>query len=213
VVRVGYFSRAIAETMGMDRGFMETLFLAAPLHDIGKIGIPDVILFKAGPLTPNETATMRQHCQIGARILSEDCRIRRAFLRGHAPVPETAESFRNPLVDMAASIALSHHERWDGKGYPRELFHEQIALESRIVAVADVYDALTSPRPYRAAYPERWALEILEDEAPGHFAPDVYAAFRKALPALREIQKRFADSLLKDEQAEKTAFAEELVLR
>jgi putative two-component system response regulator len=213
VVRVGYFSRAIAEALGMDSAFAETLFLAAPLHDIGKIGIPDGILFKRGPLTPGETATMRQHCHIGARILSEECRIRKAFLRGCGEAAGNVESARNPLVDMAASIAFCHHERWDGKGYPRELAKEQIPPESRIVAVADVYDALTSSRPYRAAYPEHWALEILDEEAIGHFAPDVYAAFLKALPAVREVQRKYADSLAKDAKQTEAAPTEELVCR
>jgi len=213
VVRVGYFSRAIAEALGVDSAAAETLFLAAPLHDIGKIGIPDVILFKRGELTPGETATMRQHCQIGARILSEECRIRKAFLRGFGEARESAEPARNPLVDMAASIALCHHERWDGKGYPRELAKEQIPLESRIVAVADVFDALTSSRPYRAAFPEHWALEILDEEATGHFAPDVYAAFLKALPTVREIQRKYADSLARDTKETETTPVEELVCR
>jgi len=213
VVRVGYYSRAIAEAMGMESAFAETLFLAAPLHDIGKIGTPDAILFKRGPLTSGETAVMRQHCQIGARILSEECGIRRAFLRDCADASDRVQPTRNPLVDMAASIALCHHERWDGRGYPRELAEEQIPLESRIVAVADVYDALTSRRPYRGAYPERRALEILEDETAGHFAPEVYASFLKALPAVRDIQRNYADGLARDASEAEAAPPEELLCR
>lgn len=211
VVRVGHYSRVIAEAMGMDSASVETLFLAAPLHDIGKIGIPDEILFKPGPLTAAETAVMRQHCQIGARILSEECGIRKAFLRDYGGDAKCIPPARNPLVDMAASIALCHHERWDGKGYPRELAREQIPLESRIVAVADVYDALTSSRPYRTAYPEHWALEVLDDEAKGHFAPDVYAAFLKTLPTIRKILRDCADSLAPCETSRESVLPTELV--
>ena len=194
VVRVGCTSRAIGEVIGLDRHFVETLFLAAPLHDIGKIGIPDAILLKRGPLNPGEWAVMKQHCHIGARILGEDSRIRSAFLQWYGVSAPAAElPFENPFLEMAAAIALTHHEKWDGSGYPQELSGEEIPLEARIVALADVFDALTSRRPYKEARPEPEALEIIAEAERSHFDPAVYAAFLQALPEIRTIRRQFAD--------------------
>ena len=199
VIRVGCTSRVIAETMGMERDFVETLFLAAPLHDIGKIGIPDAVLLKRGPLSFEEWAVMKQHCRIGERILREDCRVKTAFWnwRGagvESPDTESDGSRDNPVLDMGASIALTHHEKWDGTGYPQGLSGEAIPLASCIVALADVFDAMTSKRPYKDPYAEDRALEIIRDGVGTHFAPDVYVAFMDALPEIQSIRERFADS-------------------
>ena len=195
VIRVGCTSRVIAETLEMDRDFVETLFLAAPLHDIGKIGIPDAVLLKRGPLSPDEWEVMKQHCQIGARILREDCRAKTAFWQWRGPDPQFEDEDRdNPVLEMGASIALTHHEKWDGTGYPQGLADEAIPLASCIVAICDVFDAMTSKRPYKEACPEGEALEIIRDGVGTHFAPDVYAAFMDALPEIRSIGKRFSDS-------------------
>jgi len=192
VVRVGYYSRQIAEALGLDREFQETLFLAAPLHDIGKIAIPDRILLKRGPLSAAETAIMRRHCELGERIL-----------RGRAPfgpwrpgplgpLGQTMAEC-NPLLDKAAVIALSHHERWDGTGYPQGLAGEQIPLEARIVAIADVFDALTSQRPYRPALERDDALRIILEEKGGQFDPEVHAAFFRALEDLQQVRQQWLD--------------------
>jgi len=195
VVRVGCISRVVAEVIGLDRHFVEPLFLAAPLHDIGKIGIPDAILLKRGALSPDEWAVMKQHCHIGARILGEDSHIRSAFLQWYgASALAAGRAFENPFLEMAAAIALTHHEKWDGSGYPQELSGEEIPLEARIVAIADVFDALTSWRPYKDARPEHEALQIIADAEHSHFDPAVYAAFLQALPEIRAIRRQFADN-------------------
>ena len=199
VVRVGFYSRQIAEALKMNHGFQETIFLAAPLHDIGKIAVPDRVLLKPGPLNDAESATMRQHCYAGARILKEDALVREAFFHWRAVDSQSAvPEFKNPILEIAASIALTHHERWDGNGYPEGLAGENIPLESRIVAIADVYDSLTSTRPYRIAYPEERAVQIIREGAARHFDPQVHAAFLNALPELRVIRERFADANLLD---------------
>jgi putative two-component system response regulator len=194
VIRVGFYSRLVAEALGMNHGFQETAFVASPLHDIGKVGIPDRILLKRGALSSSESVTMRQHCRIGERMLREESLVRKAFFHGRAVNSQfaAAGSF-NPILDVAAEIALTHHERWDGKGYPQGLAGEEIPLVSRIVAVCDVYDALTSTRPYRDAHPEHQALEIMEDERERHFDPEVYSAFLEALPKIRSVRGRFSD--------------------
>ncbi len=137
---------------------------------------------------------MQQHCRIGERILREESLVRKAFFHGRAVNSQFAIADpSNPILEVAAEIALTHHERWDGKGYPRGLEGEEIPLVSRIVAVCDVYDALTSTRPYREAHPEGRALEMMADECGKHFDPDVYHAFLEALPKMRSVRGRFSD--------------------
>lgn len=192
VVRVGHYSRLIAEAMGLDAEFQETLFLAAPLHDIGKIAIPDRILLKKGQLSAAETAIMRRHCELGERIL----RGRAPFGPWHPrplgpPGPIGAEG--NPLLEKAATIALCHHERWDGGGYPQGLAGNQIPLEARIVAIADVFDALTSERPYRPALAQDEAVRIVAGEKGGQFDPEVHAAFFRAFEDLQQVRKQWLD--------------------
>jgi putative two-component system response regulator len=196
VIRVGCYSRAVAAAMGMPRAFLEMLLLAAPLHDIGKIGIPDSVLLKPGPLTDEEWIVMQRHCEIGESILREQSKVVVPLFDWYAvegpAMKETLEN-RDPVLEMAASIALTHHEKWDGRGYPRGLSGEAIPLESRIVAVADVFDALTSNRPYRPARPEEEALTIMAAMVGGHFDPRVHAAFVRSLPEIRSARARFAD--------------------
>lgn len=197
VIRVGSFSRAVAAAMGMPRSFLEMLLLAAPLHDIGKIGVPDSVLLKPGPLDDEEWAIMQRHCEMGHSILTEQSKSVVPLLDWYAVEPrsmkEAAEN-GDPVLEMAASIALTHHEKWDGSGYPQGLAGEAIPIESRIVAIADVFDALTSNRPYRLARPEDEALTIIDATVGSHFDPRVYAAFQRALPEIREIRARFDDS-------------------
>lgn len=197
VIRVGSYSRAVGAALGMPPSFLEMLLLAAPLHDIGKIGIPDSVLLKPGPLTDDEWAIMQRHCEIGHRILCEQSKSVVPLFDSFAlDASETKAAVENhdPVLEMAASIALTHHEKWDGSGYPQGLRGETIPIESRIVAIADVFDALTSNRPYGAARPEEEALTIIEASVGSHFDPRVYDAFLKALPEIRGIHARFADS-------------------
>ncbi len=201
VVRVGCYSRAVAAAMGMPRSFLEMLLLAAPLHDIGKIGVPDSVLLKPGPLSDEEWAVMQRHCEIGECILREESKAVVPSFDWYATesrAVKEALGSRDPMLEMAASVALTHHEKWDGSGYPQGLAGEAIPLESRIVAIADVYDALTSNRPYRAARPEEEALTIIEATVGSHFDPRVHAAFlRRAAgdsrrsPAVRRRHRRF----------------------
>jgi|SRR4051794_29984708 putative two-component system response regulator len=154
--RVGDRAAALAAAVGQDAGAVEMLRRAAALHDLGKIGIPDGVLLKPGRLTPEERACIETHTTIGAQILAHG---------------------RSPLMQMAERIALCHHERWDGQGYPRRLRGDQIPLEARIVALADVFDALSHDRPYRAAWPVEAVLAEMAREAGRHFDPALAAAF------------------------------------
>ncbi len=190
VIRVASYSRAIGEKLGLDQEFVEQRFVTAPLHDIGKIGISDSILLKPGPLTPDEKETMKQHCVIGAKILSDECKATQ-LLRGSQR--QSPEVNRDPLLEMASSIALTHHEKWNGTGYPQGLAGTAIPIAARIVAIADVYDALTSTRPYKAAFSQEKSMEILREGAGNHFDPDVFEAFDSSLPEILRIKRSLSD--------------------
>ena len=156
--RVANVSRLIGEELGLHPAACRTIYLAAPLHDIGKVAIPDSILLKPGPLTADETAIMRRHVTIGEEILSGGS---------------------SDLVKFAADIAASHHERWDGQGYPRGLAGPSIPLVGRIVAVADVFDALCSVRPYKAPWPLDRARAEIRRDAGAQFDPACVNAFER----------------------------------
>jgi putative two-component system response regulator len=205
VIRVGCYSRAVAAALGMPRPFLEMLLLAAPLHDIGKIGIPDSVLLKPGPLSDEEWVIMQRHCEIGESILREQSKMMVPLLDWYSvelPAMRDTLENRDPVLEMAATIALSHHEKWDGGGYPRGLAGEAIPLESRIVAVADVFDALTSHRPYRPARPEEEALSIMDAMVGTHFDPRAHAAFIRSLPEIHAIRNRFDDAVVIFPQSE-----------
>jgi putative two-component system response regulator len=157
-VRIGTVSAQIATEMGLDDFLVEQLKLAAPLHDIGKIGVPDAILLKAGPLTSAEREVMQRHAVIGANILSGS---------------------RSELMQLAEDIARTHHEWWDGSGYPYGLASNEIPLAGRIVAVADVFDALTHDRPYKDAWPVDRAIEEIVAQGRTQFDPAVVEAFER----------------------------------
>jgi putative two-component system response regulator len=164
--RVGQTSALIAQHLGWPEAQVSLIRRAAPLHDVGKIGIPDHILMKQGRLTEEEFAVIRTHTTIGARILSGS---------------------RFPLLQMAEQIALSHHERWDGEGYTPGLKHEAIPLVGRIVAVADVFDALTQQRPYKNAWPLGEAFAEVDRQRGRQFDPAVAEAFLRAMEADRAL--------------------------
>ena len=194
VLRVAHSCRIVAEALHQPREFVEMLFLSAPLHDLGKIGIPDSILHKPGRLTDEEREIVRTHCQIGERILS--ARVPSLgigeFSRRDFDIEFAAEE--DPMLAMAREIAGAHHERWDGGGYPRGLAGENIPLAARITAVADVYDALTSERGYKGALPAAEALEWIRREAGKQFDPTICAAFIRSWDAIEEIRTQLANS-------------------
>ncbi len=172
LIRMSRYSRLIANAIGLDRGEAETIELAAPLHDIGKIGIPDQILLKPAKLDAAEWQVMRRHPVIGHEIL-----------KGSA----------SKYVRMGALIALGHHEKYDGSGYPNGLVGDHIPLCARIVALADVYDALTSVRPYKAAWGTEDALQHVTTQAGKHFDPRLVEAFAGAKREVVEVQNEWRD--------------------
>lgn len=167
--RVGALSARLSARLGRDERWTGLLRKAATLHDVGKVAIPDAVLLKEGPLTDAETRVMRRHTVIGAKLLSDG---------------------NSELVRLAETVAHSHHERWDGSGYPRGLKGEVIPLAGRIVAVADAFDAMTHDRPYRQALAVGEALQEIEDEAGSHFDPQVVEALLEdETPALEEVRQ------------------------
>jgi len=158
--RVGRLSGLLARELQLDRGAVELIERAAPLHDVGKIGVSDNILLKPGSLTTEERVAMQQHVDVGARLLA----------RG-----------RSKLIKMAELIALTHHERWDGSGYPQALARDAIPLPGQIVAVADVFDTLISERPYKRAWPLEKAVAEMQRQAGHWFAPRMVSALMRVL--------------------------------
>ncbi|WP_312512816.1 two-component system response regulator [Massilia sp.] len=173
VIRMSHFSRILGIAAGMTELEADDLLHAAPMHDVGKIGIPDRILQKPGPLDADEWKIMQSHVTIGAEIIGE-----------HA----------GGMLALARSIALTHHEKYDGSGYPHGLKGDQIPLVGRITAIADVFDALTSERPYKKAWSEDEALNFLHEQKGRHFDPQLVDLFAKQMPAIREIRLRWAET-------------------
>jgi putative two-component system response regulator len=197
VIRVGLYCRLIAEGMGFDLEFVEALALTSPLHDIGKIGIPDSILLKPGRMSDDERKIMQGHCVIGARILLQEPEAARVSQEPDAAwFDEVTHPADRSTLRLAAAIALTHHEKWDGSGYPRGLAGEAIPIEGRIVAISDVFDALLSRRPYKRAFSEEEALAILSQDAGRHFDPTVHATFVKVLDRIRAVRAKFADQAI-----------------
>lgn len=193
VLRVSYYSQPLAKRLGLGDNERRRLFLTSALHDIGKIGIPDRVLLKSGQLDAEEWGIIRQHCVIGARILRQEHPILRMIPRGEPSDSGRAQETLNPLLLAAADIALSHHEKWDGSGYPFGLVGEHIPFEARIVAVVDVFDALTTHRPYRKALSEAEAIGIIHGYVGTHFDPQVFEAFEQSINDIRRIRAEFAD--------------------
>ena len=172
VVRMALYCRLIAEKISEDKQWIDLLYNAAPMHDIGKIGIPDAVLCKPGKLDADEWQTMMTHSNIGAEILGDE---------------------QAPLLVLAQEVALCHHEKWNGKGYPRGLKGEEIPLPSRIVAIADVFDALTSERPYKKAWSVEKAVDLIKEESGQHFDPELVPYFLESLPEIQKVMSQYRD--------------------
>ena len=173
IIRMSHFCRLIGIAAGLGEKTVEILYNASPMHDVGKIGIPDHILLKPGKLTEEEWQVMRRHPRIGADIIGQ-----------HS----------DDLLQSAWAIALCHHEKWDGTGYPTGLKGEDIPLMARIAALADVFDALTTERPYKKAWTIEAAVSHIEAHAGSHFDPELIEPFRQALPEMLRIREQFADT-------------------
>lgn len=173
ILRMSHYAHTLSREVGFDEAESQLILDASPMHDIGKVGIPDRILFKPGPLSPAERKSMESHTVIGAEILAG----------------ETGE-----LLRLAREIALTHHERWDGTGYPYGLRGEDIPRSGRVAAVCDVFDALTSTRPYRPAWSVEEALAEIRESSGSHFEPVLVEALMDVLPQILEIHRTFQDS-------------------
>lgn len=171
-IRVGHYSACLAKAMGMNDREAEKLLYSAPMHDVGKIGIPDAILLKPARLEGKEWEIMKQHTLMGERILSRS---------------------KNKLLQQAGIIALSHHEKWDGSGYPKGLSGSDIHLYGRIVAIVDVFDALTMERPYKKAWSIESAVAFINSESGKHFDPSLVELFNDFLPDIIKIKDAYKD--------------------
>jgi putative two-component system response regulator len=190
VMRVGRYVGVLAAEVGFIGSEIDMLCLAAQLHDVGKIGLPDGILLKPGRLTPDEYTIVKSHCDIGYRIVQPLDADDFNAIRMHCDVSARGES---PLLALASRIAHTHHERWDGKGYPRGLAGENIPIEGRITSVADVFDALTTSRPYKEAYLPQKALAIMEEGRGTQFDPKILDALLRRMPQILAIHGQYAD--------------------
>jgi putative two-component system response regulator len=182
VIRMSHFARILGLAAGMTEHEADDLLHAAPMHDVGKIGIPDCILQKPGALDADEWKIMQSHATIGAEIIGQH---------------------EHGVLGLARKIALTHHEKWDGSGYPNGVAGAAIPLVGRICAIADVFDALTSVRPYKKAWTEQEALDLLVAQKGKHFDPALVDLFLTQMPAIRAIRERWAeqDSVVEEKVA------------
>jgi response regulator RpfG family c-di-GMP phosphodiesterase len=173
IVRMGHYAQVLAQTLEMPSDYQELILLAAPMHDVGKVAIPDRILLKEGKLTADEWTIMKTHAQAGYDILKDT---------------------DSKLIHLGAEIALSHHEKYDGSGYPSGLSGNAIPLSGRICAIGDVFDALLSVRPYKPAWSLPDTIETLKRGKGNHFDPVLVDRFLEAMPALQAVRREFSDS-------------------
>jgi len=172
ILRMSEFSALLAKSLGWKGKHCKLMLHASPMHDVGKIGIPDAILLKPGKFEPHEGEIMKTHAAIGAEIL---------------------QGGDSKLLTLARTIAMTHHEKWDGSGYPNGLAGEAIPQAGRIVAVADVFDALTSCRPYKKAWPVDEAVAFMNQNAGSHFDPEIIEHFQRCLPEILAIRNRYIE--------------------
>ena len=184
VIRMSHYSRLIAGAMGAAEAWLELLFNAAPMHDIGKIGIPDYILLKPGKLNGKEWKIMCRHPLYGAEIIGEH---------------------RSELMTLSREIALSHHEKWDGTGYPYGHRGEAINIAARIIAIADVFDALTTARPYKSAWSVEDAVAYIDHQKGKHFDPKLVSLFHRVLPSMLKIREQYAEDQSRGEEPDSSA--------
>ncbi len=178
ILRVAHYCHILAEELTGDEELQQKIFRAAPLHDIGKIGIPDTILLKPESLDREEREIMKTHARKGYEIM---------------------QNARSPYLQMGAEIALTHHEKWDGTGYPRGLAGEEIPLSGQIVAAADVFDAVTSKRPYKEAWTFERAFRLIKAQRSRHFSPAVVDAFTVHIDKIRNIYTTYSSGTAKEE--------------
>ncbi|MBE0439154.1 MAG: response regulator [Gammaproteobacteria bacterium] len=178
ILRMSNYSKILAKAAGIADDEAELICLASSMHDIGKIGIPDNILLKQGKLDPDEWEIMKTHVDIGADLLSGS---------------------DHPLLIKARAVAMTHHEKWDGSGYPNNIKGEEIPIEGRICAICDVFDALTSARPYKPAWPIEKALTVLREEKGRHFDPNLVTLFESVLDDVLAFRAHHLDTDILDE--------------
>lgn len=195
VLRVGRYAGLIGKELGLTNQQVYILELAAQLHDVGKIGVPDEILKKRGRLTPDEYEIVKRHCKFGKNMFERMDETQWAFVRMHPELgSQLLNASRSPLIQMASRIALTHHEHWDGSGYPLGLKGEAIPLEGRITAVADVFDALASERPYKPAMAQHTCFDAISELRGTQFDPQVVDAMLSCRDAISEVHIEFADT-------------------
>ena len=170
--RISNYAFVIAREIGLDNEIKDSLLYSTPMHDIGKIGIPDKILLKPGKLDSDEWRIMKQHTEFGGRIL---------------------KGSESDFIKMGREIALTHHEKWDGSGYPNGLKEEEIPVEGRVTAIADVFDALTTKRPYKEAFPNEKAFRIIKEERGTHFDPEIVDIFFAVQDQILDIKQQYQD--------------------
>lgn len=200
VIRVGKYCRVVAEELGFGEDYCHQIEMAAQLHDVGKIGIPDAVLLNPGRLDKEEFEVMKNHCSLGCEIMEPLAESSGEVVRQHTDVGGfIMDGVDSPMLELAALIARTHHEKWDGTGYPKQLKGDQIPIEGRICCVADVYDALCSERPYKQAFPIQKCLEIMLSERGTRFDPIVLDAFFRRLSDIEKIRLTYEDQFQKDQ--------------
>ncbi|MBN2712244.1 MAG: HD domain-containing protein, partial [Planctomycetes bacterium] len=172
ITRVAHYSGIIAETMGWSEEEVNLIMLSSPMHDVGKLGIPDSILHKPGRLTDEERNIMMSHPIIGANIMSRA---------------------DNAVMMQSREVALGHHEKWDGTGYPQKISGKDIPISCRIVGLADVYDALSCRRCYKEPFPHEKTMSIIDEDTGKHFDPEVVEAFKTSIDRIMDVREKFED--------------------
>jgi putative two-component system response regulator len=180
VIRMSLYAGLLARKISDDEDWCELLTTVAPMHDVGKIGVPDQILLKPGKLDEHEWQTMQEHPHFGAEIIGD-----------HA----------SPLLQLAKEVALYHHEKWNGAGYPAGIAGKDIPLSARIVAIADVFDALTSKRPYKAPWPVAKAIDYIQQQSGQHFDPELVPRFIECLPEVEAIMQKYQDDITEEAES------------